>query len=140
MKNKIILSAILIAILLLIIVASQVLTSTQVKFKPPTNGFDATHYELGQDIEVKKISIKIERLEKIDDRWFIKGNIDDSDYITINDNYTFMFGNNDIIVKGSTSNVINQKEIYMVCGELCDFNQIMLIENRTGKVLAVINL
>lgn len=85
--------------------------------------------------------MKINAIVEVEkNKWRIDGDIDRDTISRINDFYTILFGRDDVVIQGSMSNVENREQIYIHTDESYEFNQLMLVDNEDGQVIAVIEL
>lgn len=106
----------------------------------PSNVSEAIHYEAGENIPINGLNIAIDELIKVgDDTWTINGKIDKSQAKKINNKYTIMLSYNDIVLQKSMSTVTNDGEVRIISSDNKKFNQVALIDNKYGEVLAVVD-
>ena len=141
-RNKayiIVCSIVLLSLFVFALVKSN--SSSSQNFQFPVDASKAPHYELKEKTNVDKLNFTIEGLESMNKgKWRIVGDFDDAMLRNINDNFTFMFSKDDTIIQKSMSNVENLKTVVMIYEEEGTFDQLALIDNRSGEVMIVVNL
>ena len=144
MSKKTRVKTILLGVMMLmisIVIINTVSRNNSPKYVPPTNGEKAVHYALGDSIKVENLEFSVDELIALEDyHWQLRGDINEEALIQIKNNYTFMMGVDNIVIQNSTSLIKNENLLVVKLYESKDFNQIMLIDNRSGNILAVINL
>lgn len=104
---------------------------------------DSQHYKLKETVKVGKTTFVVTDYEEITENkeWKVNLKIADKAIQLLQDKYSFKFANNDVVIiragteyRGSSVIVVN------LLDENITFNQFVVIDNESSKILATINL
>lgn len=100
----------------------------------------ADHYVLGDKVSLEESEIKIIQLEKINELdSIIKTEFDDNQISVFTSYYSVYYGKDDILNKNSGIRLEND-QIIINNSNQADYNQLIIIDNYTNKICAVIDL
>ncbi|MBD9105344.1 hypothetical protein EGW03_02615 [bacterium] len=144
-RGKILIISILLSLIFII-----VLLFTNIDNKEPiyiewqTDASQAKHYEITDKITIKKHEFKILKYSKMEDNngWIITLDGKSNIYDFLNSGYSFSLGYNDEMFLDIGCNYTNKQIqlIYMYKCRFDKFNQVIIYDNKSLKIIAVINI